>query len=96
MQVQIQRSRRGHSGILVTSRLWGLRVPGSKPDSTEDPPCMWACCTPNHTWGTKRPPAGVMRKFGEGMLAQVSSSSSDLKITNFIPKYPSCYFKMGR
>ncbi|GBL96241.1 hypothetical protein AVEN_118776-1 [Araneus ventricosus] len=25
------------------------RVPSSKPDSTEDPQCMWACCTPNHT-----------------------------------------------
>ncbi|GBO08376.1 hypothetical protein AVEN_192485-1 [Araneus ventricosus] len=24
----------------VSSRLWGRRVRGSKPDSTEDPPCM--------------------------------------------------------
>ncbi|GBM37110.1 hypothetical protein AVEN_103213-1 [Araneus ventricosus] len=37
----------------------------------------WAGCTLNHTYGVKCPPAGVMRKFGEGMPAQVSSSSSD-------------------
>ncbi|GBN50609.1 hypothetical protein AVEN_257581-1, partial [Araneus ventricosus] len=24
-------------------------TPGSKPDSSEDPPCMWVCCTRNHT-----------------------------------------------
>ncbi|GBN78078.1 hypothetical protein AVEN_134844-1 [Araneus ventricosus] len=28
-------------------------------------------------FGAKRPPSGVMRKFGEGMPAQASSSSSD-------------------
>ncbi|GBL92713.1 hypothetical protein AVEN_119104-1 [Araneus ventricosus] len=27
-------------GLAERSRLWGRRVPGSKPDSTEDPPCM--------------------------------------------------------
>ncbi|GBN60849.1 Signal peptide, CUB and EGF-like domain-containing protein 2 [Araneus ventricosus] len=27
-------------GLVVRSRLWGRRVPGAKPDSTEDPPCM--------------------------------------------------------
>ncbi|GBN81358.1 hypothetical protein AVEN_263796-1, partial [Araneus ventricosus] len=27
-------------GLVVRSRLWGRRAPGSKPDSTEDPPCM--------------------------------------------------------
>ncbi|GBM02425.1 hypothetical protein AVEN_76477-1 [Araneus ventricosus] len=30
----------GRGGLVVRSRLWGRRVPGSKPDSTEDPPCM--------------------------------------------------------
>ncbi|GBL80365.1 hypothetical protein AVEN_92274-1 [Araneus ventricosus] len=33
-------SQRGRGGLVVKSRLWGRRVPGSKPDSTEDPPCM--------------------------------------------------------
>ncbi|GBL98269.1 hypothetical protein AVEN_174070-1 [Araneus ventricosus] len=28
------------SPAVVRSRLWGRRVPGSKPDSTEDPPCI--------------------------------------------------------
>ncbi|GBM66922.1 hypothetical protein AVEN_199898-1 [Araneus ventricosus] len=27
-------------GLVVGSRLWGRRAPGSKPDSTENPPCM--------------------------------------------------------
>ncbi|GBM29221.1 hypothetical protein AVEN_30252-1 [Araneus ventricosus] len=30
----------GRGGLVVRSRLWGRRAPGSKPDSTEDPPCM--------------------------------------------------------
>nr|GBM30371.1 hypothetical protein AVEN_269452-1 [Araneus ventricosus] len=54
--------------------LWNVRRPrwpsgkvpalepeGSKPDSTED-----LSCTLNQTQGVKRPPAGVVRKFGEG------------------------------
>ncbi|GBN15628.1 hypothetical protein AVEN_51242-1 [Araneus ventricosus] len=40
---------KGRSGLVVKSRLWGRRVPGSKLDSTEDPPCIWACCTLNLT-----------------------------------------------
>ncbi|GBL99474.1 hypothetical protein AVEN_68765-1 [Araneus ventricosus] len=31
---------RGRGGLVVRSRLWGRKVPGSRPDSTEDPPCM--------------------------------------------------------
>ncbi|GBN24707.1 hypothetical protein AVEN_248705-1 [Araneus ventricosus] len=38
---------------------------------------MWACCTPNHTERGKRPPAGVVRKIGEGVCQLRSSSSSD-------------------
>ncbi|GBL67062.1 hypothetical protein AVEN_246745-1 [Araneus ventricosus] len=30
----------GRGGLVVRSRLWDRRVPGSRPDSTEDPPCM--------------------------------------------------------
>ncbi|GBL75495.1 hypothetical protein AVEN_194668-1 [Araneus ventricosus] len=33
-------SGRASSSVAEGSRL--------KPDSTEDPPCMWACCTLNH------------------------------------------------
>ncbi|GBN75778.1 hypothetical protein AVEN_186424-1 [Araneus ventricosus] len=35
--------------LAVRSRLGGWRIPGSRTESTEDPPCMWACCTLNHT-----------------------------------------------
>ncbi|GBO39497.1 hypothetical protein AVEN_32258-1 [Araneus ventricosus] len=31
---------KGSGGIVVSSRPWGRRAPGSKPDSTEDPSCM--------------------------------------------------------
>ncbi|GBN85389.1 hypothetical protein AVEN_87469-1 [Araneus ventricosus] len=31
---------------------------------------MWACFTLNHTKGTNRPPAGAVRKFGDGVPAQ--------------------------
>ncbi|GBN37501.1 hypothetical protein AVEN_11053-1 [Araneus ventricosus] len=30
----------GRGGLVVSSPLWDRRVPGSKPDSTEDPPCL--------------------------------------------------------
>ncbi|GBM25987.1 hypothetical protein AVEN_223121-1 [Araneus ventricosus] len=53
----------GRGGLVVRSRLWGRRAPGSKPDSTEDPPCM------GHVKSyvvVKRPPVGVAWKFGEG------------------------------
>ncbi|GBL89048.1 hypothetical protein AVEN_255191-1 [Araneus ventricosus] len=38
---------RGCGGLVVSSRLRGRRVPGSKPDSTEEPPCKWVWCTLN-------------------------------------------------
>ncbi|GBM06923.1 hypothetical protein AVEN_147858-2-1, partial [Araneus ventricosus] len=50
-------------------------TPGSKPDPTEDPPCLWASCTFNLTW-VKHPIADVVGEFGEGVPAQVSFSSS--------------------
>ncbi|GBM78526.1 hypothetical protein AVEN_260452-1 [Araneus ventricosus] len=31
---------KGRGSLVVRSRLWGRRAPGSKPDSTEDPPCI--------------------------------------------------------
>ncbi|GBL57887.1 hypothetical protein AVEN_160927-1 [Araneus ventricosus] len=31
----------------TTSRIRGRRVPSSKPDSAEGPPCLWAWCTLN-------------------------------------------------
>ncbi|GBM36974.1 hypothetical protein AVEN_161709-1, partial [Araneus ventricosus] len=49
----------------------------SKPDSSEDPPSMWARCMLNHTCRVKRPPAGVVRNFGKGVATQVSLSSTE-------------------
>ncbi|GBM65210.1 hypothetical protein AVEN_82384-1 [Araneus ventricosus] len=62
---------------MARSRLRRRIVPGSKPDSTEDLLCMWTCYALNHTYWFKRPPVGVVQKFGEGVPDQVSSSSSD-------------------
>ncbi|GBN21674.1 hypothetical protein AVEN_104366-1 [Araneus ventricosus] len=50
---------------------------GSKPNSTEYPPCMWVRCTLNHTQEAKHYPAGVLRELGEGLPPQVPSFSSD-------------------
>ncbi|GBL93949.1 hypothetical protein AVEN_76680-1 [Araneus ventricosus] len=54
----------GRGGLVVRFR--GRRVPDLKLDSTEDPPCMWACCRLNNTQSAKRPPAVVERKFWRG------------------------------
>ncbi|GBM58119.1 hypothetical protein AVEN_164299-1 [Araneus ventricosus] len=49
----------GHGGLIVRSLFRGRRLPGSNPDSTEDPPYMKACCTLNQTsscwYGAKIP-----------------------------------------
>ncbi|GBN91544.1 hypothetical protein AVEN_161668-1, partial [Araneus ventricosus] len=63
--------------LVVRFRLSGRRVLGSKADSNEDPPCMWAYCTLNYTKGAKRPPSGVVRNLDEEAPAQASSWSSD-------------------
>ncbi|GBM73053.1 hypothetical protein AVEN_268530-1 [Araneus ventricosus] len=47
----------GHSGLAVRSQFRGRRAPGSKPDSSEDPPCM-APITP------KCPSVGVVCTLG--------------------------------
>ncbi|GBM69419.1 hypothetical protein AVEN_183394-1, partial [Araneus ventricosus] len=66
----------GRGGLVVRSRLWGLRVPDKKPDSTEDPSCMWLVDSKSYVV-VKRPPVGMAWKFAEGMPTQVSPSSSD-------------------
>ncbi|GBN81896.1 hypothetical protein AVEN_67129-1 [Araneus ventricosus] len=48
-------------GQVVRSRLWGQRVPGSKPYATEDPPLHAKSYVV-----VKCPPLGVAWKFGEG------------------------------
>ncbi|GBM40763.1 hypothetical protein AVEN_157905-1 [Araneus ventricosus] len=53
----------------------GGKVLTSGPDPTEEPTCNRACCTLKCM--AKCTPAGVVRKLGEGMPAQVSSPSSD-------------------
>ncbi|GBO12627.1 hypothetical protein AVEN_168487-1 [Araneus ventricosus] len=63
--------------LVVRSRLWGRRVTCSKPDSTEDPSCVGFVVRKIMRRGTKHPPVAVVRKFGEEVTAQVSSSSSD-------------------
>ncbi|GBL98709.1 hypothetical protein AVEN_8613-1 [Araneus ventricosus] len=65
--------RLGRGGLVVRSRLRSRRASGSKSDSTEDPPCMWACCTPNPTPWIKRPLNGVVPVQG-------SSSTSGSKL----------------
>ncbi|GBM75329.1 hypothetical protein AVEN_144155-1 [Araneus ventricosus] len=65
---------KGRSDLVVSSRLRDRRASCSNPDSTEDPQSIRACGTLNHA---ARPPVGVVRMFEKGILAQVTSSSSD-------------------
>ncbi|GBM31543.1 hypothetical protein AVEN_247239-1 [Araneus ventricosus] len=51
----------GHCGLTVKSRC--RRIPGSKPDSTEDLPCMRAYFTPNHMLRVKLPSSVVVQKY---------------------------------
>ncbi|GBN71495.1 hypothetical protein AVEN_33692-1 [Araneus ventricosus] len=56
----------GSCDLAVRSSPRGEEVPGSKPDSTEDPPCKQFWGTLNLKSWVKILPAGVVRKFGEG------------------------------
>ncbi|GBM44839.1 hypothetical protein AVEN_201087-1 [Araneus ventricosus] len=47
-----------------------------KPDSAEDPPCMWACCTLNRR-GSNVLLLVWCGSLEKGVAAQVSSSSPD-------------------
>ncbi|GBM33432.1 hypothetical protein AVEN_207532-1, partial [Araneus ventricosus] len=55
-------------GLVVRSRIRDQKVPGFKPDSTEDLLCLWVCCTLNLLLRVKRPLAVVVQKFGQGVL----------------------------
>ncbi|GBN28086.1 hypothetical protein AVEN_266006-1 [Araneus ventricosus] len=57
--ISIKSSLDSEIAVALRSRLRDWSDPGSKPDSTGDPPCMWCCCTLNLVLRVKRPPAGV-------------------------------------
>ncbi|GBM74519.1 hypothetical protein AVEN_58393-1 [Araneus ventricosus] len=67
---------RGRNGLVVRCRPRDRNLAGSKPDSTEDLPCMGPVASQIMPSGQMSSVA-VARKFGEGVPAQVSSSSSD-------------------
>ncbi|GBL93218.1 hypothetical protein AVEN_42665-1 [Araneus ventricosus] len=66
----------------LRSRLRRRRVPSVNPDFTEDPSCMWACCTLNLMSWANRCPAGVVRKLGE-----VKQRSFGLSFHEFRPRF---------
>ncbi|GBN92141.1 hypothetical protein AVEN_44359-1 [Araneus ventricosus] len=80
---------------MVKSRLWRLRVPGSKPDSTDDPPYFWAQYTLNVIW-VKRPHVSVVLKCGDGVaISGVEIVIGPwLKMTISVPKQALSSFKM--
>ncbi|GBN52812.1 hypothetical protein AVEN_224885-1 [Araneus ventricosus] len=77
-------ANQGHPVALVgRSHFLGLESSGSKPDSTEDPPNIWACCTLNHPAVTKRLPvgaAGVQVCRGQQVSSRLSDLSSKLRV----------------
>ncbi|GBM46960.1 hypothetical protein AVEN_241185-1 [Araneus ventricosus] len=62
----------GLGGLVLRSRPRGQKVPASERDSTEEPPCKRLVHAKSS--GAKCLTVGVVRKFGEGVRAQVSSS----------------------
>ncbi|GBM02193.1 hypothetical protein AVEN_190610-1 [Araneus ventricosus] len=73
LQNQIQNMRLRY---FLESSSRGRRVPGSRPDSLKIRR-VWGLLHAKSSVVVKRPPVGVAWKFGEGVPAQVSSSSSD-------------------
>ncbi|GBN48991.1 hypothetical protein AVEN_173216-1 [Araneus ventricosus] len=70
-------SHRERGVLVVRSRLRSRRVPGSKPDFTGDPPCLWTQCKLNMAW-FKCPLAGEVRKFGEADASSLPLQSPAL------------------
>ncbi|GBM00983.1 hypothetical protein AVEN_55499-1 [Araneus ventricosus] len=66
----------GRGGLVVRPRPRDRRAAGPKPDSTEDQRA-WGPLHAKSYAVAKRPPVSVAWKLGEGVPAQVSSSSSD-------------------
>ncbi|GBN20699.1 hypothetical protein AVEN_31924-1 [Araneus ventricosus] len=61
----------GRDDLVVRSQLRSQRAPDSKPGSAEESPCIRAWYSLNLPSWVKYPSIGVVRKFGEGVSAQV-------------------------
>ncbi|GBL72722.1 hypothetical protein AVEN_127956-2-1, partial [Araneus ventricosus] len=59
--------QKGCGGLMVRRRLRSRRVRGSKPDSTEDPPCLRACCALNYTYGANVLQLGCCGRLEKGL-----------------------------
>ncbi|GBL69834.1 hypothetical protein AVEN_184271-1 [Araneus ventricosus] len=75
--LQPSQNKQGSGGLVGRYRFRVRKVPGSKPNSTEDPQCMWAWRTLDSTSWVKRTPDDVAQKIGKGQPAYFLSSSSD-------------------
>ncbi|GBO45636.1 hypothetical protein AVEN_202513-1, partial [Araneus ventricosus] len=62
--------------VVERSRLWSRKVSGSEPDSRKICRVLGQLRVRSYI-GAKRPPFGVVWELGEGVRAQVSSSSSE-------------------
>ncbi|GBM62291.1 hypothetical protein AVEN_113329-1 [Araneus ventricosus] len=67
----------GRRYLVVKSRLWGRRFQIRNPIPLKIRR-VWGLLHAKSYVVVKRPPVGVVRKFGERVAAQVSSSSSDM------------------
>ncbi|GBO36855.1 hypothetical protein AVEN_164641-1 [Araneus ventricosus] len=63
--------------LVVRSLLQGWRVPGLKPDFTEDLPCMGLLHAKSYLVA-KQPPTGVVWKLGGGRKSQLRCSPCHL------------------
>ncbi|GBM01759.1 hypothetical protein AVEN_271995-1 [Araneus ventricosus] len=63
-------------GLVIRSNLRGRRVSGSKPDSSENPPCMWLLQVALYVEGQTSSRWRDAEAWRRGMPAQVLNSTS--------------------
>ncbi|GBL76606.1 hypothetical protein AVEN_108132-1 [Araneus ventricosus] len=67
LEWELQAIFMARGGLVARSRLRGQRSPNSKPDSSEDPPCMHVHCMLNHTYDANSPLTGLAWRPGDGV-----------------------------
>ncbi|GBM39238.1 hypothetical protein AVEN_43640-1 [Araneus ventricosus] len=72
------------------------RVPGSKPDSTKEPPCKWVWCTSNPSEPNVLPLVWCGSVEWDASSGVVFVIRHRFKITKSVQKQSSCFSKTGR
>ncbi|GBN37930.1 hypothetical protein AVEN_126745-1 [Araneus ventricosus] len=89
-------TNRGRGGLVVRSRPRSLRIPGSNPDSTIDPPCMGpAACKILRTGPSSSHWCGAEIWIGRRQVRRRPNHLAAARNYESRPKRSSCCFKTG-